>query len=335
MSVKEYVCNELLNFVYQKIQILPPETIIQLCVDFYENTYIEKSKELLWQHCGNAYGQRYKKRLGDLKKRNNLEDIISVLTKVVPEVEFVSQDLSNLPPITYKSIDVSSLLTKIDTLSTEMQQLKKAMHTQSDVIGDIQSIISENTSSEHKEQKNEDQKKLKTNIKRSKVNKSTVQQKGTVNKVIEIDSSIETSENPTKDVETWSTVVKKNVKKKYKQHSSSIKGTCTDDGDVMACGSKPITAHIYATRFHLKVTETTLKDYIKRKLNVEAYVNLEKTTSRYKAFYIKCECKDPSIFINKNVWPDRVYANWCFPRKNNNSPRSDLTIQDSSETPQI
>ena len=97
-------------------------------------------------------------------------------------------------------------------------------------------------------------------------------------------------------MEKWSTVVKKNVKKKHKQQRSSINGTCTDDADVMACESKPITAHIYATRLHLKVTETTLKDYIKRKLNVEAYVNLGKTTSRYKAFYIKFECKDPSIF---------------------------------------
>ena len=55
MSIKGYVCNELLNFGYQKIQTLPP------CVDFYENTYIEKSKELLFQHCGGDYGGRYKK----------------------------------------------------------------------------------------------------------------------------------------------------------------------------------------------------------------------------------------------------------------------------------
>ena len=36
--------------------------------------------------------------------------------------------------------------------------------------------------------------------------------------------------------------------------------------------------------------------------------------------------KDPSIFINKNVWPDRVYANLYFPRGNNNSTRSDLNL---------
>ena len=35
---------------------------------------------------------------------------------------------------------------------------------------------------------------------------------------------------------------------------------------------------------------STLKDYNKIKLNVEACVNLEKTTSRYKAFYIKFKC---------------------------------------------
>ena len=50
-------------------------------------------------------------------------------------------------------------------------------------------------------------------------------------------------------------------------------------------------------------------------------------TSRYKAFNSKCECKDPSIFINKNGWLERVYANWYFLPKNNNSTKSDLTIQ--------
>ena len=54
---------------------------------------------------------------------------------------FVAGDLSLLPPITFNDIDVSTLLTKMEKLQTDFEQLKAAVAVQATVCEDIRAIL--------------------------------------------------------------------------------------------------------------------------------------------------------------------------------------------------
>ena len=45
----QYVVNELLTFVIHKLQYMPPDSVTQLCVGFYEGQIIERASKLLFE----------------------------------------------------------------------------------------------------------------------------------------------------------------------------------------------------------------------------------------------------------------------------------------------
>ena len=111
------VINELLSFVSYKLNWMPPDTIVQLCSAFYNDETVDSVKALLFERCANHNDRqdRLIKRAGPNKKWDNLEDIVSLLTRkqdVLPVI-FVAKDLDNLPAIGFDKIDVSVLLTKL------------------------------------------------------------------------------------------------------------------------------------------------------------------------------------------------------------------------------
>ena len=69
-SGKRVILNELLSFVAYKLNIMPPDTIIQLCASFYSDDEVDTAKILLFDLCADQADRqdRLIKRSGQKKK---------------------------------------------------------------------------------------------------------------------------------------------------------------------------------------------------------------------------------------------------------------------------
>ena len=76
-------------------------------------------------------------------------------------------------------------------------------------------------------------------------------------------------------------------------------------------GSRKRTANIFATRFAPGVSDAILKVYLENKLTLD--VTVEKVQTRfdnYASFHIKCECIEPSVFMDPDLWPENAFVRW-------------------------
>ena len=123
------VVNKLHCFVHNKINLLPSETVTQLCSKHYRSEEIEVAKRKIYKIC--PIDTRVLNRKGPKKNAQNLDDIVKRLNELDPDVDeipcFVARNLGNLPLITFNSIDVSVLLTKIESLNDEVLLLRAGM----------------------------------------------------------------------------------------------------------------------------------------------------------------------------------------------------------------
>ena len=74
-------------------------------------------------------------------------------------------------------------------------------------------------------------------------------------------------------------------------------------------GSRKRTANIFATRFAPGVSDAMLKVYLENTLTLE--VTVEKVQTRfdnYASFHIKCECIEPSVFMDPDLWPENAFV---------------------------
>ena len=119
--------------------------LTRMCIIMYGDTEIETVKDLLFVflHDQNAVTgfkkRRHANKNAQDKKTWNLENIFKLLEEKgeADILDFVALDLSNLPPITYNSIDVSVLLRKIDTLVFTFKSVKDGMSILTDAYMDI------------------------------------------------------------------------------------------------------------------------------------------------------------------------------------------------------
>ena len=144
----QYVVNELLTFVIHKLQYMPPDSVTQLCVGFYDYQIIERASKLLFELCGSGSREdRYRRRQGEHKKMATMRDIIALVQRRNNElpVTFVAHNLSNLPPVTFDSIDVCVLLSRMEHMRLEMDALKAVVSTQTSVCDDIVQVLKGNS----------------------------------------------------------------------------------------------------------------------------------------------------------------------------------------------
>ena len=88
---------------------MPPDSISQLCVSFYDNEVVENASKVLFELCGSANrADRYRRRQGERKKLETLRDIMALIQRQINDlpVTFVALDLSNLPPVSFDNIYV-------------------------------------------------------------------------------------------------------------------------------------------------------------------------------------------------------------------------------------
>ena len=143
---KHIYIDELLCFISNKIDTLDVQTIINLCTNFYSDELIDSSKKLCFKIFKDNENITLRKRQGRDKSINNIRDIISIFQTLGSDIpKFVAADLSNLPPITVNSIDVSGFLTKLSDLQTEMCNIKSRVDTQDVTSNNISNLVKNNT----------------------------------------------------------------------------------------------------------------------------------------------------------------------------------------------
>ena len=133
------VIDELLCFVQSKIGLLDVDLIVKLCEENFDIKIIEKSKEILFDLCHSEHDKTERKgRIGEHKSDRNLRDIYNLLQeKGASAPPFCARDLNILPPVTFKSVDVSILLHTIRQLQTEVKILKDASEVQRQTTQDL------------------------------------------------------------------------------------------------------------------------------------------------------------------------------------------------------
>ena len=116
-NVPTVVVNELLCFVNNKINLLPSETVIQLCVKQCKPDEIKTAKLKLFEVCPSD--SRMLTRKGPKKFFQNLEDVVKRTNELDSAVDvipcFIARNLGNLPLIMFDSLDASVLVTKIES----------------------------------------------------------------------------------------------------------------------------------------------------------------------------------------------------------------------------
>ena len=102
------VIDELLCFVQNKIDLLPPAAIADLCTATFQDGDIEASKRRLFELCADENCTRLRKRQGPHRTTKNIEDIVRLMQEKGTDIPtFVALNLSKLPPVTFDNIDVS------------------------------------------------------------------------------------------------------------------------------------------------------------------------------------------------------------------------------------
>ena len=132
--------NELLCFITNKIDVVDPTILVQVCVETYKANEIVKAKELLFELLKDEndvtkFIKRNHRSDGEKKEAKDMNDIIQYLqekgTKNWPQ--FVALDLSKLPPITLDKTDYSVLLTKMQKLQTAVDMMRVSVETQYEI----------------------------------------------------------------------------------------------------------------------------------------------------------------------------------------------------------
>ena len=76
---KGVIIDELLCFVQNKIDLLPPTAIAYLCTATFQEGDIEASKRRLFELCADENCTRQRKRQGPHKTTHNIDDIVRLM----------------------------------------------------------------------------------------------------------------------------------------------------------------------------------------------------------------------------------------------------------------
>ena len=121
---------------------MPPQSIADICLTTYDEGEIEADKKRLFDLCADENSSRFRWRHGPKKSAVNLDDMMRLLQEKGTDVPlFVARDLSRLPPITFDSADVSSLLHSVRRAQLEIDVLKASVGIQRDATVDLIEIV--------------------------------------------------------------------------------------------------------------------------------------------------------------------------------------------------
>ena len=354
------VVNELLCFVVNKLRVLPDDTVIQLCRDFYDEETVEESKKLLFKHCAEDSDpkDRYIARNGETKKIKHLKDILDFVTRKGNslKVTFVVENVMRMPCVSFDNIDVSILLMKMERMETEVTMLRKAVAAQAAMNAELQTITQELSGP------------ILSNgpVFRQDEQRPMVFHDGIAQDLtpVEVDSQTMANNFVEKNVDepSWSQVVKKQRWRPTQNIRSTpapslmspphiptrptispvlqkrpVRKPVVGKGKNKAIGpaKKRIRlANVFVSRLDPQLQEVELQNYLADALSLSrGTISIEnvKRSDWHSSFHVKCECTDPSIFMDAEIWPEDAYVRWWREAKPNvSNTKSDYSPSDDT-----
>lgn len=135
------VQDELLNFFAVKIKTMCQDELGLLASSHFNSQWIESSRKVLFELC--PHTKRYLTFKVNQKYVNNIKSCLKLPNECGEDIPlFVSHFLDELPPLTFKSMDISSFLSKMEHLHTEICPLRQAVKLQGDVGEDLHIVTS-------------------------------------------------------------------------------------------------------------------------------------------------------------------------------------------------
>ena len=128
------IVNELLCFMTSKKSVMTTDDIILLCLNSFSDEEISEAKKIMKVvlETNSVPVDRFKKRQGTNRDRKNLEDLLAMIHEM-DSVEdgpiFAAINLAKMPPIGFDSIDVSSLLHRMQRMELELTKVKEDLQT--------------------------------------------------------------------------------------------------------------------------------------------------------------------------------------------------------------
>ena len=305
------------------MDILPTDTLVKLCIGAFTDEEIKMSKDLLFEMCSDS--PRNVKHQGENMNENHIKDVLKLLQQKKGDVPatFVVKDLTRLPPVTFDSVNVCVLLTKLEKALAEVELLKSGMDSQ---VKTTESLV-ETTST------------LCRDVADTRRSRHTPQGEPSFpNDGIAMEPLNDTDATSVKQLvpskpstpystalkgaaggtviddprsgDGFTTVVKRQKRSAQTRKPQGITGKAKSD--TLKTIAKPRRmANVFASRFDPDVTDDEVKNYLKEKLQLEMTVEKVKTRfNTYSSFHIICYCENPEVFMQEEIWPERTYVRW-------------------------
>ena len=133
----EFVRSEVLYFIQNKCALLPFDSVVSICSDFYTCNEIESARALIAEHL--APTRRITKHNGteDVKRKKTTHDLVKIcLDPAVHLPTFFSTDMTRIPAVGAQHVDVSMLLQEVSALRAEVRSMAQ-IRTESADIGHV------------------------------------------------------------------------------------------------------------------------------------------------------------------------------------------------------
>ena len=122
-----YVRSELLYFIQNKCALLPLDSVVSICCDFYSNSEVEDARGIMVQQLAQlAPTKRVTKHNGadDAKRKKAIQDLVKLcLDPTLQLPTFFSVDMSRIPSVGVEHVDISMLLQEVCALRAEVRSM--------------------------------------------------------------------------------------------------------------------------------------------------------------------------------------------------------------------
>ena len=132
---------EVLYFMQNKSALLPFDSIVTICADFYTCSELEEARSLLTELLPQS--KRLPRHTGsdDSKRRKIANDLLKVcLDPNLQLTTFCSTDIRRIPPVGLEHVDVCSLLQEVSALRAEVRSFVSLRAEISDIRKDLADV---------------------------------------------------------------------------------------------------------------------------------------------------------------------------------------------------
>ena len=340
-SVENYIHNEVLCYLSNKIDILSHDLIVKIVSEFYSDEEIEKAKTVLYDSC--TVDGRLKFRKGQKKRQANVTDMLSVIHEIEPSVlpRFFALDLSRLPPLDMQSVDVTGMMQEIKQIKTDAVTTTTVTKLTDDVealrvqMSELMNVVTKQLQqSESNAQVQSSLPNSYATAAKSGANVSNCHQmKGSSNNPtprklpvppVKPVKSVDTGLRPSSVPAAESTLLQSNQKQLKPDNSDEFKlveskkrrrnfivGTSSINPSDLACRKRQMS--LFITRLQPEVTDSQVIEYIKTTFKTECSCEKLKTKfDSYSSFKVDVICDNFDKFFECENWPENVLVRKYF-----------------------